>query len=63
MFKAESDLLELMKDMVNVTSNNKALLANDNTSELYASLGCDITHVPKTSAEYKSVAKTGLNTH
>jgi poly [ADP-ribose] polymerase 2/3/4 len=56
-FKAESDLLELMKDMVKMTQKNKSLLKDDNVDQLYQSLGCDISFVAKNSAEFKQVNK------
>ena len=51
------DLLELMRDMVNMTAKSKKIFKSSNADQLYASLGCDVQFVPRSSAEFKAVTQ------
>ena len=50
-----------MRDMVNITQKSKKVLKSTNCDQLYASLGCDITHVNPASDEYKRVTEQVLD--
>eukprot|EP00033_Pygsuia_biforma_P000345 GCRY01000418.1.p1 GENE.GCRY01000418.1~~GCRY01000418.1.p1 ORF type:complete len:663 (+),score=179.34 GCRY01000418.1:190-1989(+) len=58
MIKQESELLELMGDMVAVSKGRKNVLVTENIDEKYDSLDCKIEYVPNKDPEFDHVVKS-----
>eukprot|EP00002_Diphylleia_rotans_P014061 TRINITY_DN2735_c0_g3_i1.p1 TRINITY_DN2735_c0_g3~~TRINITY_DN2735_c0_g3_i1.p1 ORF type:complete len:485 (-),score=120.58 TRINITY_DN2735_c0_g3_i1:429-1883(-) len=56
MFKQKSDLLELMRDLVNISNTrSKDTLLREDATSMYATLGCTIEPVDKHCSEYNEL--------
>lgn len=53
--KQKQDTLQLMRDMLNVSSKGTNILANPHVEKKYIALGCEISHLAKDSAEFKKI--------
>eukprot|EP00054_Salpingoeca_dolichothecata_P038009 m.12638 g.12638 ORF g.12638 m.12638 type:complete len:501 (+) comp8146_c0_seq1:54-1556(+) len=58
MFTEKLELLELLRDMVNMSQKDTSSLYGDDVETMYTSLGASISHVGKTTKEFKEVADT-----
>ena len=54
-FKQKQDTLQLMKDMLSVNGDSKSVLLDPEIDQKYKALGCYITHLSKSSADYKQI--------
>ncbi len=53
----KQDTLQLMRDMLNVSSKGKNILANPQVEKQYLALGCEIDHLDKNSSDFKKIKK------
>lgn len=53
----KQDTLQLMRDMLNVSSKGKNVLANPHVEKKYIALGCEIDHLATNSADFKDIKK------
>ena len=54
-YKQKQDTLQLMRDMLNVSSKGVNVLANPAVDKKYIALGCEIGHLTKTSEDFKKM--------
>lgn len=53
--KQKQDTLQLMRDMLNVSSKGVNVLATPAVDKKYTALGCEIEHLTKTSEDFKKI--------